>query len=239
MVSSTGDPVWRSGSPASRIAIITALRLEADLVRRAAVPSGSQLLVSGPGLERAAQTARQAIATGARALISLGLAGGLAREAQTGAVCLPLKLIGPGGEWPADGQWQARVAAAIDSIAPMIDGPVYSSRSVLTDPDEKRRLAEQTGAVAVDMESAAIAEAAADAGVQFIALRIVADGPEDALPIGVGSLVNSDGSTRYAGLVPYLGSWRQMRLLIALARKSGRARNRLAAVLGMLAESTR
>ena len=234
MVSSAGDPVWRSDLPASQVAIITALELEAHTVRKALSPGGPSIHVSGPGPDHAAASARYAISSGARALVSIGLAGGLSSVAQTGTVCLPLILISATGRWPVDAGWHERLKSAIASLYPVIDQPLFSARHVVTTPSEKNALAEKFEAALVDMESAAIAEVAEDAELPFIALRVIADGPFDSLPSDVDSLVRPDGKTRYASLIPYLWSWRKARLLARLARKSGAARRQLAVVLASL-----
>jgi adenosylhomocysteine nucleosidase len=66
-------------------------------------------------------------------------------------------------------------------------GDVVTSPRILTvdhlvsDPAEKRRLAERHGADAVDMESAAVAEVCAAKGVPFLAVRAVSDTVDTAL----------------------------------------------------------
>ncbi len=66
-------------------------------------------------------------------------------------------------------------------------GDVVTSPRIVTvdhlvgDPAEKRRLAAETGADAVDMESAAVAEACAGRGVSFLAVRAVSDTVDTAL----------------------------------------------------------
>ena len=52
---------------------------------------------------------------------------------------------------------------------------------LIGDPAEKRRLAEQSGADAVDMESDAVATVCAERGVQFRAVRAVSDASDTAL----------------------------------------------------------
>lgn len=53
---------------------------------------------------------------------------------------------------------------------------------MIADPKLKRWIGERSGALAVDMESYAVSEAAAEAKVPCIAVRSIVDGPKDWLP---------------------------------------------------------
>lgn len=233
----TGDPVWHSDSPAERVAVISALELEAGIARAATGRHRSQICVSGPGGDRALEAARNAIAQGARALISFGLAGGLSRNAATASVVLPQTICSEGGTWTADAAWRGRLAVLLRSDFRLLEGALYSAADVVVTPAAKARLAASSGAEAVDMESAAIAAAAAAAGLPCIALRVIADGPDDALPDKVASLVGPDGRTRVSGLAAFIFSPRSLRLLFGLAGRSRQARAELARVTAVLARS--
>jgi adenosylhomocysteine nucleosidase len=225
MIRSTGDPVWRCDSPAARIAIIAALDLEAEIPR--SVGQGAPVYVSGPGRERAHETACRAISTGARALIAFGLAGGLSRDAGTASVVLPQTIASDEGVWTADAPWRLRLAQLLRSDFRLIEGRLFSADDVVATPEAKAELARRAGAAVVDMESAAIAAAAAAAGLPCIAFRVVADGPDDTLPDNVASLVGPDGKTRLRGMTGFLMSPRRMRLLLRLAARSRDARSEL------------
>jgi nucleoside phosphorylase len=54
-------------------------------------------------------------------------------------------------------------------------GRLLTSRNIVGSPEEKRRLGERSGAVAVDMESAVVADLCATAGVPFGCLRAISD----------------------------------------------------------------
>ena len=75
-------------------------------------------------------------------------------------------------------------------------GDIIESPHILTvdhlvgDPHEKARLAERTGARAVDMESAAIAAVCAESGIAFIAIRAVSDTSGTALSPGLAKLLS-------------------------------------------------
>jgi adenosylhomocysteine nucleosidase len=56
------------------------------------------------------------------------------------------------------------------------------SGTVLRSSEEKRALVERTGAIAVDMESGAVARAAQGAHAPFMAIRAIADSADMAIP---------------------------------------------------------
>jgi len=114
------------------------------------------------------------------------------------------------------------------------DGPLYSADRVVTTLVEKSRLATSSGAAAVDMESASVAEAAAEHSLPFVALRVIADGPNDALPDNVEALITPNGRTRLRGLLGFIGSVERLRLLKRLAVNSSHARRQLESVIRQL-----
>lgn len=237
MSSGTGDPVWHSDSPASRIAVISALELEARIPRALGSSHGSQVYVSGPGSDRALAAAKRAIAAGARALVSFGLAGGLAPDAATASIVLPQTIASDAGSWMTDAVWRQRLALVLRPGFRLIEGRLFSASDVVATPAAKAELARLTGAVAVDMESAGVAAAAAEAGLPCVALRAVADGLEDTLPENVASLVGADGRTRLPAVAAFVVSPRRLRLLLGLAARSRDARAELMRALQALARS--
>ena len=239
MSAGTGDPVWLCDQPTSELAVICALRLESRIPIDALSRNCPQVIVSGPGPDNAYRAARDAIASGAKALISFGIAGGLSLPATTGTVLLPQALVCDAGRWEPSANWLARLREALNAQFTIADGPLYSAQQVLTDPTQKRALASSTGCVAVDMESAAVAKAAAESQLAFVALRVVADGPDDALPDGIERLVTASGRTRLIGLPRMLLPPRRFRLLLQLGAHSRIARDVLRRAVQSLAATTK
>jgi len=64
---------------------------------------------------------------------------------------------------------------------------------MITSAEEKQSLAAKFGAVAVDMESAAIARVCAEQGIPFAAVRAISDTADEALPEAVARFFRSDG----------------------------------------------
>lgn len=220
------------------VAIIVALSAERATLNRAMSMHDSRetaVLQSGPGGARAGAAARAAIASGATALLSWGIAGGLEPQLQAGTVLVPKRVVVPGGErFVVDPLWRDALATALGAAFAVHDGDLLSVDDVLYSPSAKASAAERTGSVAVDMESAAIAQAAAAADVPFAAVRVVADSLRDPLPPNVDLWVDSAGRQRVA---PVLGAalrpahWP---VLAALARRYRIARRTLAAVADSL-----
>lgn len=213
------DQLARPGE-AFKIAFVAALALECSSLRRQLPRAPSWLVVqSGPGAARAARAAAQAIDGGARVLVSWGLAGGLSAALAPGAAVLPRRILSPSGEsWNADAVWHSRVAALAVELG-LECGDLLSVPAALESPAAKRSAAASTGAVAVDMESAAVAAAAARAGVPFLVLRVVVDGRDDALPAHSEQWIDEHGRTRFKAAVSAAANVRQWRVLLTLARR--------------------
>ncbi len=148
------------------------------------MPAGGWLCVAGIGPERAGQAARALLACGADALASWGSAGALDPICVPGDLLLPAVVAaGPGQPWLAvDAVWQARLRRELQPHLTVRTGGLVQSPAVLGTSAAKRELHRRTGAMAVDMESAAVAEMAHTAGVPFVALRAVADNATTTLP---------------------------------------------------------
>jgi adenosylhomocysteine nucleosidase len=215
------EPPTPDSSPAPRLAIVVALDVETrglTVALEASAGIAIDVLRSGPGAARAGDAARSALANGATALVSWGLAGGLEPGIVPGTVVLPQRIAAPDGTASnVDASWQARLAAALRTEFRVAEGPLLAAEHVLQTPKEKARAALDTGCVAVDMESAAIASAARAADVPVAVVRVVADVVTDTLPRDVESWVGVDGRAR---LVPLLGAllapaqWRPLAVLV-------------------------
>ncbi|HEV7402124.1 MAG TPA: hypothetical protein VGO11_04325 [Chthoniobacteraceae bacterium] len=62
-------------------------------------------------------------------------------------------------------------------------GRIFTAASVAESVEEKRRLGEENGALAVDMETAVVAEVFEPAGIPVIGVRAISDRMEDAVPV--------------------------------------------------------
>jgi hypothetical protein len=110
-------------------------------------------------------------------------------------------------------------------------GALLSVAHLVTTVEEKSRLYGQCGALGLDMESAAVAQVAAEYKVPFLALRVIVDPAEVPLPSALSGAVDDWGRVRFLVLLSGLGlhfeSWRE---LWPLARHFQSARRTLRAV---------
>lgn len=177
------------------IGIVSALEAEASTLGPAArhgaglrqLADGALLAVSGIGGTAAAAAARRLVLAGAGALASFGLAGGLDPTLICGAVLLPEEVIAGDGDTvlPTSREWRQRLRAALPESCIACGGRLLTSGRPIGQPRAKADAWRHAGAVAVDMESASIAQVAEQAGLPFIALRVIVDTAADELPAAV------------------------------------------------------
>ena len=197
---------------ASRVGVITGLRAEARCL------AGLDVLVacSGARPERARAEAARLIAEGVEALASFGLAGGLAPTLAAGDLVLAAAVALPGGGRVAtDAAWRGRLAGLLGGTRRFEETLAGSDRLVAS-PALKAVLHATREAIAVDMESHAVAEAAAAAGLPFLVIRAIADPSDRALPPVAQKALGPDGALRPAALAG--GLLRRPQDLAALLR---------------------
>jgi adenosylhomocysteine nucleosidase len=124
---------------------------------------------TGVGAAAAARRTAQIVAAERpRLIVSAGFAGGLQAAAPVGTVVFDARgsgVAGPGG---------------------CVVGKIVSEGAVIETALAKRELGERSGAVAVDMETAAMASAAQEAGVPVVALRVISDPVDADMPVPMG-----------------------------------------------------
>lgn len=107
-----------------------------------------------------------------RMLIATGFAGALDPALALGELVIASNLSDP-----------ALVARSQAICRGARSGVLTSAERPVEAPVARRALAAQTGAIAVDMESAPVAGACARAGVPLLVLRAISDVAEDSLPV--------------------------------------------------------
>lgn len=134
------------------------------------------------------------------ALLSFGCAGGLSPELRPGTLIVAkrvLDAVSGAATFPAETLRDGLVAAARAAELPVEQGSVVSTARPLLTQAEKEQAARSFSAVAVDMESAAIAAVAERHHIPFACVRAVLDPVEVALP--ADGLVDPEGGRPRAG----------------------------------------
>jgi nucleoside phosphorylase len=159
---------------------------EPPLSDLAAFGGGALLAVSGIGRVAAEAAARALIEAGVSSLMTFGMAGGLDPALRAGSVVLPREVIAADGtRFAASRDWRERVAAAVSPLRAVTEGSLLCSSHAIDTPVEKSKAFQRTGAAAVDMESAAVAQIASLHNLPFIAVRVIVDTAADTLPRAV------------------------------------------------------
>jgi adenosylhomocysteine nucleosidase len=124
-------------------------------------------------------------------IISAGFSGALSPELKVGDIVVGNSLVSTtGDELSIDLRMEANPAAGLHVGRLLMAGAIV--RSVA----EKQSLAEQYGALAVDMESLAVAEVCRDAKIRCLAVRAISDDLSADLPPEILTVVGGSGSIR-------------------------------------------
>lgn len=161
-------------------------------------------IVSGPCRKAAAKATETLIAGhDPRWVISSGFAGGLTDAVGRGDIVVADEIVDVAGnnirvDVPAE-------LANVDS-AELIRAAAHVGRfvtvdEIVTTPAAKRALAEAHAAVAVDMESLAVAEVCRRENRRFLSIRIASDAVGDALPPEVSNLMKQKSLAGQFGAV--------------------------------------
>jgi len=123
--------------------------------------------------------------SGVGALIATGFCGGLDPALRPGEIAIADEIEDAGGRIPIDPRLVERAeAAARRTGRAYAIGRFACAERIAAAPDEKRTLAERTGAIAVDLESGPLARWAAGRRVPFVVVRAVLDRRDERLPFG-------------------------------------------------------
>lgn len=197
-----------TASPRFHLGIVTGLQFESaiaeDAIRSAtALPGDDRVTATchGPGQLRALSAAESLVGIGAGALLSFGVAGGCNPDLPSGTVILAtgirdLAADGTGDILYTNRGWQRRLKSLLLGNVLLEESIIASVDEPATGTDTKRRLFEDGRAAAVDMESAAAARVAMEAGIPFMALRVIVDAADTSLPTAAMAGMTNDGATQ-------------------------------------------
>ena len=179
-----------------RLGVISGLKKEIACLRSNQRQDGLQLWCEAVAGEprRAAEVARAMVAEGAGALMSFGIAGGLDPSLGPGLIVIADKVVDlEGRSFPCHGPW---VDALLRLDGGFDSGAILGSDQPILTPQHKQHLFRRSQALAVDMESHAVAEVALDAGLPFLAIRAIGDPAARAVPAAALAGLGPEGNTR-------------------------------------------
>lgn len=154
-------------------------------------------VLTGMGQAHALDAAKKALAYKPDLCISTGLAGSLRDGYRPGDV-IAARLVSEVGEPVAVASHRELLSTAVDCGARQIER-LATSKRLVTQAEEKRRLAAQ--AEAVDMESYTILAEAARCGVPALAVRAVSDAADFDMPYDFERAQDAQGQVRAMGIL--------------------------------------
>lgn len=183
------------------LGVVVALLSEAKaLGLRNPQPGGNvdgnvRVFVSGIGEAAAAMAAQALVAEGCAALLSFGTAGGLAAVMAPGDVVVPEQIMSADGRLrDTDAGWRTRLIAACEARGQVVvGGRLLTTPQTLLNAGIKYLAHTQSQAVAVDQESASVADVAISHGLPMLAVRAIVDDAEATLPLAVIDGVDAYG----------------------------------------------
>lgn len=122
-------------------------------------------------------------------IISTGFGGALQEHVHTGDIVVGTEVLDLTGDDGQNVRWRAippaqqppQFAATLDGVR-LHAGKVLTTENLIVKASHKARIGQATGALTVDMETSAVAAAAAAHDTSFLAVRCITDTTHDNLP---------------------------------------------------------
>ncbi|MCF8129007.1 MAG: hypothetical protein K9N10_10875 [Deltaproteobacteria bacterium] len=168
--------------------------------------TGLLVVHAGVGAKNAFSAAMWLLENGVTALGCFGVSGGLNPRLKPGDVVFADMVLGEQHDavsrvWKNDGGHLDDTFKCIAAKDLSVQrGPIISVQKPVLDAAGKRALFHRTKALAVDMETAAVARAANQSGIPFFAIRAVCDPANVSVPEAIFQCVDQKGHPR----LPYI-----------------------------------
>lgn len=215
-----------------------ALKEEAAPFRKiAAGKSGISILITGIGCQNAEKSVREFLAANSPGLVlTCGFAGGLNPDMVFGTVVFELT---DRRDELHESQTEKKVR---DSQSSSLRGKladagakpakIFCADRIATTIAEKKKLRDETGADAVEMESEAIHVVCRERGIPCATVRVISDTAQEDLPMDFNALTKPDKSLDYGKLFLAIAkSPGKIGALMQLQKKTNFAAKQLADVL--------
>jgi len=142
---------------------------------------------SGAGPSNAAKASQLLIDKGAQRLVSWGCAAALSPDLKPGDFVLPKQLQTENKQLLSiDSNWLENTYKQLSALTPN-NGLLAESSVIVAESSAKRAIHQQSQAIALDMESIAIAQTAIEHKIPALVIRCIADPVEMSLPRAVSS----------------------------------------------------
>jgi len=210
--------------------ICFALKEEAAPFRKIAAGNAAtaqaKILITGIGRQNTEKSVREFLTANSPELVlTCGLAGGLNPDLKHGEVVF--ELAGPAAN---DQKLVANLAAA--GAKPV---KFFCADHIATTVAEKKALRDETGADAVEMESAVIHAICRERGIPCAIVRVISDTASEDLPLDFNALSKSDKNLDYGKLFLAIAkSPGKIGALMQLQKKTKLAAEKLAEVLAKI-----
>jgi adenosylhomocysteine nucleosidase len=190
---------------------------------------------SGVGPVNAKAAAELLVDQGATRLMSWGCAGALSASLKPGDLILANTLIDAEGARDAkccvSSGWHSDAKNRLAASVVAHTGCLAESMSIISNSQDKKQLHSLTGAIAVDMESTAIAKVAGQHTLPFLAIRVIVDPVDMTLPRAINYSLNQQGEVVLGKLLLFLATHpAELPGLIKLGLHSNAARKTLKSV---------
>ena len=163
------------------------------------------LIYSGAGAENARKAAELAVSKGATKLMSWGCAAALSPDLKMGDLVLADSLLNSDGvEMPVNATWHQHAKMVLGLEVAAYKGALFNSNTVVSTAGAKQEIFTKTGAIALDMESGAIAQVAQHYALPFLAIRTIADPSSMDLPNAVLKALNENGEIEITKIIASL-----------------------------------
>ena len=159
---------------------------------------------AGAGPTNAELAARSLIAQGCQRLISWGCAGALSPQLNPGDLILASQVLYKEQRFETHSSWHTVTKNLLSTKLTICCEALSSSSRIIASSKEKQALHQQTGAFAIDMESAAIAAVSNEFQLPFLIVRAIADPVAMDLPNAVSHALNPQGRVELGKLLGYL-----------------------------------
>ena len=162
------------------------------------------LICSGAGAKNATQASQLLIKKGAQRLISWGCAAALKSGLEPGDLVIPNVVQTENQEHiTLASPWLSYVTHLLSDLNPLT-GSLIESSVIISESSKKQAIQQNSGAIALDMESVAIAQVAQQHQCAMLVIRCIADPVTMNLPKAVSHALNEQGDIVLSKLLWFL-----------------------------------